>query len=154
MIYKRLQSISYNHLNLLWYKSYLFIQNIVFIRGDFILYLKKYGTRLFYNILELIILLFFITILYYFNIINDGTYSALKLIILLLSIFINSFILGLNTNNKKYIEGIKYGIILIILLFIPTIILNSFKMKVFIYYLLIIITSMFGSMFSIIKKKK
>ena len=104
--------------------------------------------------MELIILLFFITILYYFNIINDSTYSVLKLIILLLSIFINSFILGINTSNKKYIEGIKYGIIFIILLFIPTIILNSFKIRVLIYYLLIIITSMFGSMFSVTKKKK
>ena len=69
-------------------------------------YLKKYGLRLFYNILEILLLILFMTTLYYFNIIGDKLYSFSKLIILLSSIFINSFILGRNTNNKGYLEGI------------------------------------------------
>lgn len=104
------------------------------------------------NILELFILLFLITILYYFNLINEKTFSILKLIILLFSIFINSFILGKNTKKKKYLEGIIYGVILITILLIFTIILSKIKIKLLVFYPLILITSILGSIMSKIKK--
>ena len=114
-------------------------------------YIIKYSKTIFYNIIELLIVLFLFTILYYFNIINNKTYEILKLITLLLSIFINSYLLGKKTKNKKYIEGIKYGILLIVLIFIPTIILSKINNRLLIYYPLILTTSTFGSMFSKIK---
>lgn len=117
-------------------------------------YLKKYGMKLFYNIIELLLLILFITVLYYFNIIGDKLYSLLKLIILLFTIFINSFSLGKNTKCKGYLEGIKYGIILIILLFIPTFFLTKIEPKLIIYYFLILSSSIFGSMVGISKKKE
>lgn len=104
------------------------------------------------NVLELFSLLFIITILYYFNLINDKTYSVLKLIILLFSIFINSFILGKNTKRKKYLEGIIYGIIIISILLILTFILSKVNLKLLILYPLILITSILGSLIS--KNKK
>ena len=114
----------------------------------------SYIKGILFNILELFILLFLITILYYFNLINENTYSILKLIILLFSIFINSFILGKNTKNKSYKEGIIYGIILITILLLLTILLSKIKIKLLIYYPLILITSLLGSMIGNIKKNK
>ena len=53
--------------------------------------LLKYGKVLLINILSFLIILFFLTLIYYFNGIDDKTYSLLKLITLLISIFIQSF---------------------------------------------------------------
>ena len=112
----------------------------------------SYIKGILFNIIELFILLFILTILYYFNLINEKTYSILKLIVLLISIFINSFILGKNTKKKSYIEGIIYGIIIITILLILTIILSKVKLKLLIFYPLILITSLSGSIMSKIKK--
>ena len=112
----------------------------------------SYIKSIIFNVLELFLLLFLITILYYFNLINDKTYSILKLIVLLFSIFINSFILGKNTKKKKYIEGIIYGVILITILLLLTIILSKVNLKLLVFYPLILITSILGSTISKIKK--
>ena len=112
----------------------------------------SYIKGIIFNLIELFILLFLITILYYFNIINENTYSILKLIILLFSIFINSFILGKNTKKKSYIEGIIYGVILVSILLLLTIILSKIKIKLLIFYPLILITSILGSMIGKVKK--
>lgn len=112
----------------------------------------SYIKAILFNVLELFVLIFLITILYYFNIINDKTFSILKLIILLFSIFVNSFILGKNTKRKSYIEGIIYGIILISILLILTIILSKIKIKLLVFYPLILITSILGSIIGKTKK--
>ncbi len=112
----------------------------------------SYIKAIFFNILELFILLFIITILYYFNLINEKTFSILKLIIILFSIFINSFILGKNTKKKSYIEGIIYGIILISILLLLTIIISKIKIKLLVFYPLILITSILGSIIGKTKK--
>lgn len=114
----------------------------------------SYIKAIFLNVLELFLLLFLITILYYFNIINEKTFEVLKLIILLFSIFINSFILGKNTKKKSFIEGIIYGSILITILLIITIILSKIQIKLLIFYPLILITSILGSMMGSIKKNR
>ena len=117
-------------------------------------YLKKYSKTIFLNILEILIFLFILTILYYYNIINNKTYQILKLITLLLSIFINSYLLKTKSKTKSYIDGIKYGIIFIILIFIPTIILSKISNKLLIYYPLILSTSTLASMMKYKKNKQ
>lgn len=112
----------------------------------------SYIKAILFNVLELFVLIFLITILYYFNIINDKTFSILKLIILLFSIFINSFILGKNTKKKSYLEGIIYGIILITILLLITLILSKVQIKLLVFYPLILLTSIFGSIIGGIKK--
>jgi len=106
------------------------------------------------NTLELFLLLFLITIFYYFNLINEKTFEILKLIILLFSIFINSFILGKNTKKKSYLEGIIYGSILITILLILTVIFSKVQIKLLVFYPLIFITSILGSMIGSIKKNR
>ena len=112
----------------------------------------SYIKAILFNVLELFLSLFLITIFYYFNIINEKTFTILKLILLLFSIFINSFILGKNTKRKDYLEGIIYGSILITILLIITIILSKVQIKLLIFYPLIVITSILGS--TIDKTKK
>ena len=112
----------------------------------------SYIKAILFNVLELFVLIFLITILYYFNIINDKTFSILKLIILLFSIFVNSFILGKNTKKKSYLEGIVYGIILITILLLITLILSKVQIKLLVFYPLILLTSIFGSIIGGIKK--
>lgn len=112
----------------------------------------SYIKGILFNIIELFILLFIITILYYFNLINEKTFEVLKLITLLITIFINSFILGKNTKKKSYLEGIIYGIVLITILLLLTIVLSKIQIKLLIFYPLILITSILGSMMSKIKK--
>ena len=108
-------------------------------------YLKKYGLRLLYTFLVIIISLLLINTLYYFNIINNNLYKVLKIIPILISIFINAYILGKNTDQKGYLEGLKLSITLITK--------QPLKLKVILYYLIIGITSILGSMIGINKKK-
>ena len=117
-------------------------------------YLKKYGLRILYTFIIIIISLSIITALYYFNIINNGTYKVLKITIVLLSIFINALILGKNTQQKGYLEGLKLFLIIIPLFFALTLITKQpLKLNLLLYYLIILITSIFGSMIGISKKK-
>lgn len=116
-------------------------------------YLKKYSLRILYTFILIIILLLLTTTLYYFNIINNSTYKVLKIIIVLISLFINSFILGKNTSKKGYLEGIKFSLIVIPIFFILTILTNkTLNPSMLLYYLILLITSIFGSMVGISKK--
>lgn len=117
-------------------------------------YLKKYGLRLFYTFLFLFLALFFITLLYYFNVINETFYKVLKLIILIGDIFINSFILGKNAQAKGYLEGIKLSLLIIVIFFLLSLFFKEpLKLSILIYYLIITTTSTLGSMIGIQKKK-
>ncbi len=118
-------------------------------------YLKKYGLRLIYTLIAIFILLILSTTLYYFNIINNTFYKIMKIIIVLLSIFINAFILGKGANQKGYLEGLKLGAMIIPIFFILTLITsNPLKLRVILYYMIIMISSIFGSMVGISRKKE
>lgn len=118
-------------------------------------YLKKYGLRLLYTIISILLSLLLATTLYYFNIIGQNTYKVLKIIIILLNIFISSFILGKSAENKGYLEGIKLAVIVIPIFLILTILTNEvFKLRSLLYYTIITITSITGGMIGINKKKE
>lgn len=113
-------------------------------------YLKKYGLRLLYTIISILLSLLLITLIYNYNFINQNTYKILKIIVFLLSIFINSFLLGKKSLNKGYLEGIKFSLIIIILLIFLTLIFKlKFKFSLILYYLIILSTSTLGSMIGI-----
>ena len=76
------------------------------------------------------------------------------LIIVIASIFIGSFLLGKKSNKKGYLEGIKYSAILIFLLVIINLLfIKVFEIKSLVYFLIIIVSSTFGSMVGINKKR-
>lgn len=119
-------------------------------------YLKKVGKSLLYIIIPSIIFMFILTILNYFDIISYNSLNIIKYILFFISIFISSFILGKNSNALGWLEGFKYGLIIIVilLLFNYLIFMTPFNMKVIIYYLVILATSTIASMLGINLKKK
>ena len=120
--------------------------------GDFMI--KKYLISYGYTFATIFVGTFILTILNYFNIVTTNFTNITKLIILIFSIFIGSFILGKKSLKKGYIEGIKYSIVFIVLLVIINLLfVKEFNVKSIIYFLIIIISSTFGSMLGINKKR-
>jgi len=113
-------------------------------------YLKNIG----YILLGLLVMTIITTILNYFNIFGSKIVTFFKLVIALISIFVGGFIMGKNSKQKGWLEGIKLGlIILFILVIINYIILNqSFEIRNLVYYLILMVSSIFGSMIGINKK--
>ena len=116
--------------------------------------LKKYLIQFSITIISIIVSLLVLTIFYNYNIINASTFNILKLLFLLLSLFIISFILGKKTKNKGYLEGIKLSTFIILLFLIISLFTKSLKFKSIIYYIIIFTTSLFGSMLGINRKKE
>lgn len=116
--------------------------------------MKKYLLSILITILSITLTLLLTTTIYYFNLINHQTYNVLKIIFLILSLFINSFILGKHSSRKGYLEGIKLSIPIIIIFLLISLFTNNFKFSLIIYYLIILITSVFGSMVGISTKKE
>lgn len=115
-------------------------------------YLKNLG----YTFLILIISTIILTILNYTNILKTNALNIISIIFLFISIFIGSYLTGKKANKKGYIEGIKFGsIIMVIILLINLIIFkNKFHLISILYYLTIIFISMIGSIVGITKKNK
>ena len=105
------------------------------------------------NLFELLLVLLLLTVLNYYQLLPDGFYSFLKLMALLCTVFIQSFSLGKKTKKKGYLEGIKYGILLILILFLVTVLFSKWQIRTLLYYLLILSTSTLGSMIGISFKK-
>lgn len=118
-------------------------------------YIKKYGKRLLFTIISILLSLLAVTLLYYFNIIGQNTNKILKIIVILVNIFISSFILGKNTLKKGYLEGIKFSLLIIPIFIITSLITSSkLEIKAILYYVIIMITSILGSMIGINRKKE
>ena len=119
-------------------------------------YLKKIGTTLSCIISIILISTLIITTLYYFNLISDKTLCIFEIIIPILSIFYGGLRIGKNSNKKGYLEGLKLGIITSILFVIFNFLAfsNSFKFKYLLFYTILNISSILGSMIGINKEKK
>ena len=89
--------------------------------------------------------------LYYINFIGNGLFKFIKILIPIISIFIGSFIIGKKSNSKGWLEGLKFGSIIILLLFFISIIFfrSELSIKVILYYLILLLTSSLSSMIGI-----
>ena len=119
-------------------------------------YLKKLGISFLYIIGFILILTFITTLLSYFNILSDKVTSIVKIIIPVISLFIGGFYIGKKSLKKGFLEGLKLGGIfsLILIIFNYLALNNSFKFKYLLFYMILIISSIFGSMIGINKKKQ
>jgi len=118
-------------------------------------YLKKTGISLLYSFIFLFSLTFFITLLNYFNILNYNLLRISKFIIVLISFFIGGFIIGKKSKKRRWLEGIKFGIIcLFIFLLVNLFLNNKFELKDIIYYLVILSSTTIGSMLNINNTQK
>lgn len=112
-------------------------------------YLKSFIWSTCIFILSIIIL----TILNYFNILNSNIIKILELFIPPISIFIGGYKIGKITNQKGYIEGLKYGGIWITIFLIFNLITKNITIIGILYLLLMILISIFASILGINKRK-
>ncbi len=124
--------------------------------GDILIYIKNLGISIIRTIISIISFTFFITILSYFNILNDKICSIFKILIPVISLFIGGFYMGKKSRNKGYLEGLKFGLIFCLLLIIFNLIVFgfTFEIKYILFYIIIIISSTLGSMIGINKAKR
>lgn len=117
--------------------------------------MKKYIKSLSFTFLSIIILTFLITILNYIGLASGLFFSILKLIVPIISIFIGGLIIGVNSNEKGWLNGLKVGIIIILIFTILIFILKeNLSLKLVIYYLILLSLSVFGSMIGISKNNQ
>lgn len=115
-------------------------------------YLKNVGRALGYMSIIILVLTLIITVLSYFNVFNDNVIKVMKLIIPIISVFIAGILMGNRTNKKGIYEGFRLAIIIISIFMFLSLILSSFKPQSLIYYLIIIISTIFGSIIGVQKK--
>ena len=114
--------------------------------------LKKYLKSYLYLFSSIIILTLILSLLNYFYTFPT---KIIKLLIPIISILLSSIILGKNTKEKAYLEGLKFTSIYIILsLIISLITKNPFTIKLILSYLLLLLTGIIGSMIGIQLKNK
>ncbi len=116
--------------------------------------LKKYGKTI---LIFLGILCFFSIILSLFNLFSilytKGT-NLFIFIVMILTLFFIGFTWGKKALKKGYLEGLKIGLCLIFLLIVINLLFyrTGFSIERIIYYCVLILSSVLGSMIGINKK--
>ena len=118
-------------------------------------YLKKLGISFLYILGTILVLTLIITILSYFDIISDGVVSVFKILIPCISLIIGGFYIGKHSSKKGFLEGAKLGLIysVIITIFDYLAFDYSFKIKYLLFFSILIVSSIMGSMIGINRKK-
>ena len=116
-------------------------------------YLKKLGKSLIYVFSIMLVGIFIITLLNYIGFLNGKIFSFFQILILIISLFVGGFITGKKSKKRGWLEGIKLSSIIIVLFFIiGYLAFESLpQLKTIIYYIIIITSSIIGSMIGITK---
>ena len=118
-------------------------------------YLKKIGKFTLTTLISIVVLGLILNTLYYFNIINNNIYNTMKLIIVLLTLFINAFLLGKSSSKYGIVEGLKLGaIFLFTMIILKLITRNTFDIRTLIYSIIILLTTSVGAVIGINRKEK
>lgn len=117
-------------------------------------YLKKIGLSLLYIIGIILVSTFLITLLNYFNIISGTALTIAKILICVISLFVGGFFMGRRSSKKGWLEGLKLALIFIVILMLFNYLgLGSApELKSLIYYAIIIVSCIFGSIIGINRK--
>ncbi|MEI3499671.1 MAG: TIGR04086 family membrane protein [Bacilli bacterium] len=116
-------------------------------------YAKNLGFSLLFIIGSLLILTLLLTLFNYFNLFSNGIVSTFKIIIPIISLFAGGFFIGKKSCKQGWLEGLKLSLIftIILILFNSLGLGNKLELKNILYYLIIIISCMFGGMLGINK---
>jgi len=114
--------------------------------------LIKYITSISITFLLILSFAFITAVSAYFDLFNNAIYKGILLLFLVISIFSGSYYLGYNSNDKGYLRGLIFGMIISIIFLIINIVSNSLNASSFIYFFIIIITSLIGGTIGINKK--
>ena len=120
--------------------------------GKILNYLKIIG--IFFGIL--LVLGFFITLINYFTNISINVLNIISTIVLMLTFFIFGFKQGQISSSKGWLSGLKNGGILCLILLLMSLIFftTNIKLSTFIYYSILILSSVFGGVIGINRKKE
>lgn len=118
--------------------------------------IKNFLKHLLFTLLAIFITLFFLSTLYYFNILNSNIMNYIRPLSILIILFISSYKLGKKIEKNGYIEGAKLGGSTVIFFLIISLLLfrEDFKLRIILYDTILIMTSILGSMIGINKEKK
>lgn len=109
--------------------------------------LIRYLKGLLYFFISLLILVFITTILSHFNLIDENTTKYFKIFSIIIPLFISGLYIGNKTLNKRFIEGIKIGLCIVVISIIISLLTKTrIVFSNIIYYLIMIFSSMLGSM--------
>lgn len=118
--------------------------------------IKNLGISLLISILCLLLLTFLLTTCSYFNIIGGTFVKILKIIIPIFSLFAGGFYSGKMALKRGWLEGIKLGgaMTLLLLLFNYLALRYHFKADYLLYIVILFVSSILGSMIGINFKKE
>lgn len=118
-------------------------------------YLKRLGKSFIYIVSILFVSTIMITLLNYVDIFGSKLTNIFKIVSIIASLFVGGFIMGKSTKSKGWLEGLKLSLIIIgILLILNYVILkSSFEIRNLIFYLILMISGIFGSMIGINKNQ-
>ena len=115
----------------------------------------RYGKFMGVFIGILVVLSFLLSI---FNLIGIGSKitSILSIIMMILVFFSFGIIEGINSDKKGFLGGLKVGLIFMLLMALINLVFygSFFSIKSLIYYMILVISSIFGAMLGINRKKK
>lgn len=114
-------------------------------------YLKKISLNILYTIIFFIILSLLLTTLHYFNFINYQILVICKIIIPILSLFFGGLLMGKKATKNGWLEGLKISLIIIGILIIFTVSIGEFVPKRLTFFLILILSGIFGSILGINK---
>ena len=114
-------------------------------------YLKKLFKCLLYTFLFFAFFSLLLTAFNYFNIINYQTVTIGKIIIPILSLGFSGLLMGKKATKNGWLEGLKISLIITIPLIIFATIIGEFSPKKLTFFLILIITGIFGSILGINK---
>lgn len=103
-----------------------------------------------------LVLAFILNLFNYFDLLSGNLYKVLVLICLITGVCFGSFMLGKNVLNKGLFQGLKYGLVMCFIMFLFSYLAFdiSFGFKNVIYFFIVIIVSMIGSVIGINRKKE
>lgn len=118
-------------------------------------YLKNLGISLLFIFCFILGLTLIGTLFNYIGILNNTGIKITKVIIPILSMFSGGFVIGKKQGKKGWLEGLKLSLIFLIILTLFNYLgLNySFSIKSIIYYVILIVSSILGSIVGVNKFK-
>ena len=116
----------------------------------------KYLKALLYMLISIVVFSFLLSTLNYFDIIGNGIMSVFQIMTMIVSMFVGGFYIGKNSSSKGYLQGLKIGGIAFAILFLLNFWFfgNGFSLEKLLFYLIVMVSSVIGSVVGINKNKQ
>lgn len=118
-------------------------------------YLKKIGYGFIYTLGAFLILTFILTLLSYVDVFSMNVVSFVQLFIPIISLLIGGYIIGKRSKSNGWLEGLKFSLLFLVFLLL----FDYFglgvapKLKNIVFYIIMIVSSILGSMIGINRRK-